>query len=153
MDSTTLRDRFRRLSRVRARDLVESAVVICVASRAEWSLRYRTLPTTARALGIGIAAVDPVLREAISAPDRFALPEWAWRRARIAAFVMRRWPFGDTCLRRALVIGNRLAVLAPDLVIGIRAATSRDVDAHAWLRISGVDLDPLAADYLAFGEP
>jgi hypothetical protein len=67
---------------------------------------------------------------------------------------MSRWPFGDTCLRHALVTGNRLAALGPELVIGVRpAATPGGVDAHAWLRIGGVDLDPLAAGYLTFGVP
>jgi hypothetical protein len=152
--SPLLRERVRRLTRVRARDLLEVAAVFSAATRTEWGLRYRTLPATARALGVGTHAIQSATQETIVEPDRLALPAWAWRRARIAAIVMRRWPFGDTCLRRALVTGNRLAPLAPQLMIGVHAAEApQDVEAHAWLRIGGVDLDPLAAEYLPFGAP
>lgn len=154
MTSLGLRRLVRRLARVRARDLVELAAASVVAARAEWGLRYSTLPATARALGVGVHALGPADQPAWIEPDRFALPDWAWRRARIASFVMRRWPFGDTCLRRALVTGSRLGALDPEIMIGIRSAGApQGIAAHAWLRIDGVDLDPLATEYLAFGAP
>ncbi len=144
-------ERVRRLLRLRPRDVAEVVAVCGAAVRAEWGLRRRTLPATAGALGVTFRAV-PSADDQIVAPDRLALPPWAWRRARIARAVMRFWPLGDTCLRRALVTGNRLSDLGPELVIGIRAGAAPRVDAHAWLRIAGVDLDPLATEYLAFGE-
>jgi transglutaminase superfamily protein len=128
--------------------------VLHAAARVEWGLRRHSLPATAGALGVGLFAGGAPSDGAPSSPDRLELPAWAWRRTRIALVIMRRWPFGDTCLRRALVIGNRLAPLAPELVIGVRpAAAPRGIQAHAWLRIDGVDLDPLATEYLAFGWP
>jgi Transglutaminase-like superfamily len=152
--SLELRRLVRRLAKVRARDLVELAAALLVATRAEWGLRYSTLPATALALGVGVHAMEPAEQPARIQPDRFALPGWAWRRARIASLVMRRWPFGDTCLRHALVTGSRLAALDPEIMIGIRAAAApQGIAAHAWLRIDGVDLDPLATEYLAFGAP
>ena len=146
------RDRLRRLGHARPRDVAEAAAALTAATRMEWGLRRHTLPTTAGLLGLTLFAGGAPSDELPSPPDRLDLPAWAWRRARIAALVMRGWPFGDTCLRRALVTGNRLASLAPELVIGVRASSaSPGLDAHAWLRIQGVDLDPLAAEYLAFG--
>ncbi|MCU1459179.1 MAG: hypothetical protein JWL73_3271 [Actinomycetia bacterium] len=147
-----MRGRLHTLRRARPSDAIEAVVIVTVAARVEWSLRRRGLPATAGGLGLTLLG-GPADDEPAGVPDRFALPDWAWRRARIARIVLRRWPFGDTCLRRALVIGNRLATLRPELVIGVRPTTNeRGVDAHAWLRIQGVDLDPLASSYLAFGE-
>lgn len=154
MGASFYRARLRKLARARPKDFFEAAAVLRAASRVEWGLRRRTLPATAGALGVALFAGGLPSDRTPAPPERLALPPWAWRRARIAFIIMRRWPFGDTCLRRALVMGNRLARLAPELVIGVRpAATTRGVDAHAWLRIGGVDLDPLASEYLAFGAP
>ena len=62
------------------------------------------------------------------------------------------WPFGNTCLRRALVMGNRLAEFEPELVLGVRPNSEASrFDAHAWVRIGTVDLDPLASDYSVLG--
>ena len=152
MGALVNRARLRRLARARPKDLVEAAAVLSAAARVEWSLRRHTLPATAGILGVALFAGEVPSDGAPTSPDRLDLPAWAWRRTRIAFIIMRRWPFGDTCLRRALVIGNRLAPLAPELVIGVRSnSVERGFDAHAWLRIDGVDLDPLAVEYLAFG--
>ena len=143
------------LVHVRPLDLVEVAAVVGAATRAEWGLRRRTLPATADALGVRLRepAADGA-DAARTADDGTALPDWAVRRAHIAEIVMRRWPLGDTCLRRALVTGNRLAALSPELVIGVRPVTAgARVDAHAWVHVCGVDLDPLAPGYFALGAP
>jgi hypothetical protein len=138
----------RRISRLRPRDVVEAFAVLAIATRIEISLRRRGLPSTAARFGVRLAkplaAAEPPM-------PRERLPAWAVRRARLVQIFMRRWPLGDTCLRKSLVIGNRLAALSPELFIGVRAA-ERDgsVAAHAWLRIRGIDIDPTSADYLAF---
>ncbi len=145
-------ERTRKLRRARPRDAVELLAICAATLRVEWCLRRQTLPVTARSLGMALFADGAPVDTEPTLPAPFALPAWAWRRARIVDVVMRRWPFGDTCLRRTLVTGNRLARLDPELVIGVRVATTRRaIDAHAWLRIDGVDLDPLATEYLAFG--
>lgn len=84
----------------------------------------------------GFATVD-------DPPD---LPRWALRRLRTVDRVMTWWPFGDTCLRRAFVDALRLRRLRPVLIIGVRLAEDA-VEAHAWLRIDGRDLDPEAAAF------
>jgi hypothetical protein len=53
-------------------------------------------------------------------------------RARATRAVLRRWPFGDGCLREALVLGRMLRDEEPRLVIGVGNA-SGDIVAHAWL--------------------
>jgi hypothetical protein len=149
-----------RMRRARPRDFAEVAAVMITAARVEWGLRRRTLPATARALGLafspsasGSAAAAADETDSYGA-DLRRLPAWATRRARIAALVMRGWPFGDTCLRRALVTGSRLSSLAPELVIGVRGREEPGgIDAHAWLRVDGIDLDPIASEFLAFGSP
>jgi hypothetical protein len=58
--------------------------------------------------------------------------------------VLRHWPFGDTCLRQALVGGHRLRRLNPTLHVGV-AKQGGEVRAHAWLVVAGVVIDPLYA--------
>jgi hypothetical protein len=50
------------------------------------------------------------------------------------------WPFGDTCLRRALVLGHHLRDQSPVLRIGVTADRSEDVAAHAWVETTDVTL-------------
>lgn len=66
------------------------------------------------------------------------------RRVRATRRIMRHWPFGDTCLRQALVSGSLLRRRSPALVVGV-ARIDGEIRAHAWLRIDGGVLDPLGA--------
>jgi hypothetical protein len=50
------------------------------------------------------------------------------------------WPFGDTCLRRALVMGHHLRDQSPVLRIGVTAGRSEPVAAHAWVETADVTL-------------
>jgi hypothetical protein len=152
--------RVERMRRVRPRDFVEVGAVMVTAARVELALRRRTLPATAQALGLAFSpsasgrAANAADETDSSGAGLRPLPAWATRRVSIAALVMRAWPFGDTCLRRALVTGSRLSSLAPELVIGVRGRSEPGgIDAHAWLRVDGIDLDPIASEYFAFGSP
>ena len=144
--------RLRKLRQVKPGDVVQGFAAVWAATRVEWGLRRRSLPETAASLGL---AFDPmVTHDAKPAAERepLDLPDWAWRRAHIGWLTVKHWPFGDTCLRRALVMGNRLKPFDPQLVVGVRVSDgSTPVDAHAWVRIGDTDLDPLARDYLVFG--
>jgi hypothetical protein len=146
MDRTQMRGNLDRLRRVRPRDLSELAAILVVSLRVERGLRRMPLPDLARQLGVPLVGFGEV------APDRehAPIPAWARRRAGLVALVMGHWPAGGTCLRRSLVTGNRLAELGPQLVVGVRSSDVQQIQAHAWLRIAGVDLDPLAADFHAF---
>ena len=133
-----------RLARVRPDDLAQAIATIVTAAKVEYCLRRHGLPATVSKLGLLFG------QPSLAPSERKALPPWAVRRARIALLLMRGWPFGDTCLRKSLVIGNRLRALSPELFIGVRSSgESGDIAAHAWLRISGIDIDPTSVDYVA----
>ena len=63
--------------------------------------------------------------------------------------VFRHLPFNDTCLRRALVLGQRIRRVDPTLVIGVRHDECGALAAHAWLVVGGVALDPLSTEFEA----
>jgi hypothetical protein len=71
--------------------------------------------------------------------DRLTARQWRgiWASERVYAL----WPFGDTCLRRALVIGFHLRDEAPVLRIGVRAlpgGAANAIAAHAWVETPSV---------------
>ena len=136
-----------RLVRLRPGDLVQALAIVAVAARIECSLRRRGLPETASRFGLRLDGPTSETSEC----EHGGIPRWAIRRARLAEILMRRWPFGDTCLRKSLVIGNRIAALSPQLLIGVRAAEDDgSIAAHAWLRVCGIDIDPASAEFVAF---
>ena len=107
----------------------------------ELSLRLRGLPKTCRAFGIKLELDGRApTSDCASLPARF-LPV-----ARRAHQIVRRWPFGDTCLRRCVLLGWQINSLDPVLRIGIRMADGGLV-AHSWLEVDGRPLDPEAARY------
>lgn len=124
--------------------------MLAVAVTVELSLRRSTLPDTARRLGIELdLSGGPSADAADAAPP--TLPVTARRNVRTVENVVGRWPFGDTCLRRCLVLGQRLRRLHPVLVVGARRTSDGAVAAHSWLVVGGRSLDPTAADFLALG--
>ena len=62
-----------------------------------------------------------------------------------------RWRAGDTCLRRCLLLGQRLRRLDPVLRIGVRRDEPGAFQAHSWLKISGRSLDIGSADFETLG--
>lgn len=123
----------------RAADVVATVATVAITEVGLRSVGVRRLADRAGVrLGTGDAPVAP--------GDGSALPVWAQRRLRTVDRVITRWPFGDTCLRRTFVGAVRLRRLDPVLVIGVRLADDA-VEAHAWLRIAGVDLDPEAEGF------
>jgi len=137
-----------RVARLRPGDVVQAIATLIAAARIELSLRRRGLPATASRFGLRLGGPSSPTDTPL---PRHPLPSWAIRRARLAVALMRWWPFGDTCLRKSLVIGNRLAELSPQLFIGVRSSGGQPFTAaHAWLQINGIDIDPTSADYVAF---
>ena len=126
-----------------------------VAVFVEVGLRLMTLSRLARILGVPLAAGEQASATAPQPPgDPAGLPSWARGRIRATRRVLHRWPFGDTCLRQALVTGQRLRRLDPLLHVGV-AKMDGEVRAHAWLVVSGVVVDPLraASSYLSLTAP
>jgi hypothetical protein len=144
--------RWRLLRAVPIREWPAVVAAVGVAALAEIELRVSKLPSTARRLGVPLAVQRPGLA-APTGPETAAalepspyqprLPNWAKLRLRAVHRVMRHWPFGDTCLRQALVAGQRLRKLHPVLQVGV-AKDDGVVKAHAWLQIDGISLDPAA---------
>ncbi|MBI4913937.1 MAG: lasso peptide biosynthesis B2 protein [Acidobacteria bacterium] len=75
------------------------------------------------------------------------------RLALLAGMAGRRGLLRATCLRQALAVHFilRRRGLAPCLRIGVRRREGR-LDAHAWVELEGVPLDPSPLDHLAFEE-
>jgi len=122
---------------------------LMVASVVEIGLRTLRLPRLARSLGVPLS-----LGESGPMPPGgyLKLSPRSLLRMRASARVMRHWPFGDTCLRNALVTGQRLRRLDPILRVGV-AKDHGVVRAHAWLEISGVSLDPGAPSVFSLLQP
>ena len=116
---------------------------IALFGRVELGLRTGDLPTLARRLGLQLGdASEPVARRPGAMTGRQV-------REALAAVtrVSRRWPAGDTCLRRCLVLGTLLAPVHPMLAIGVRRGDDGTIGAHSWLVVNGTSLDPMAAQY------
>jgi hypothetical protein len=113
-----------------------------VAVVVEVGLRTTTLPRLARVLGSPLT-VDGFEAYAVPA-DAPRLPDWAVRRMNAVRRVLRHWPFGDSCLRHALVSGALLRRLQPALQLGV-AKVDGEIRAHAWLVVSGTVVDPRRA--------
>ena len=98
------------------------------------------LPHLARLLGtpltLGSSILDEPRRQSSAA---FTLPGYAVRRIAAARRILRHWPFGDTCLRQALVSGHLLRRLRPTLQIGVSKVEDQ-VRAHAWIVVEGTAL-------------
>ncbi len=130
------------LPRIRPSEVPGLMAALSVAVVVELGLRTTTLPRLARALGTPLA-VDGYDAYADGA-DGVLLPRWAVLRMHTAQRVLRHWPFGDTCLRQALVCGWLVRRLGPALQLGV-AKVEGEVRAHAWLVVNGTVVDPRRA--------
>lgn len=127
------------------RRLTEPWMVAAVACRVEWHLRRRTpLPRICSSLGVHLE-LDGEPAQAYR-----WLPWWAGVSARWTDRIIRHLPFPDTCLRRCLVLGGRISALQPVLRIGVRSCTQR-IEAHSWLEVGGLALDPSAPRFTMLG--
>lgn len=136
-------------------ELPATLAALALAVVVEIGLRTTSLPRLARLLGTPLAVTDDSRRTDDSeGAVEAVLPAKAKRQVRATRRVLRHWPFGDTCLRQALVSGQRLRRLDPTLHVGV-ARIEGEIRAHAWLVIGGGVLDPLAAasSYLTLSRP
>jgi hypothetical protein len=129
------------------------AIIIIVAVIVEVGLRYSTLPRLTWLLGVRLAQNPETQEEPDPAPPPDLPVSWIHRRAVAVNRVFRHWPFDNTCLRRALVLGQRIRRLDPALVIGVRLDDTGTLAAHAWIAVAGVALDSLATQYAPLGPP
>jgi len=105
----------------------------------EAGLRIVSLPRLARWLQV------PLTLDRSSAPvgrlDQLPLTEAEGDLLDTARRVLRHRPFNGTCLRRALIAGYVLRHYDPRLRIGV-AKSFGQVEAHAWVEVGGISLDP-----------
>lgn len=123
----------------------ETAAAVARLGVIEIGLRRSTVPDLCRRLGIGI----DVDNATAPGPDPAVLPRWAATPVRACLAVAARWPAGDTCLRRCLLVGHRLRALGPVLRIGVRRDEAGAFGAHAWLELDGRTLDASAGGFTA----
>lgn len=129
--------RRRALTSLSAADWGEIIVSTIIACLVEVGIRLLPLPRLSRALGVPLSTRPT---EATPTPARASAG--TVHQVRLVRRVMRHWPWGDTCLRHALVLGNRLRRLDPVLRVGVGRFDDA-VRAHAWLEIEGRVLDPI----------
>lgn len=135
---------FGRLRGVGPRDLLTAGGLAGWAATIEVGLRLTTLPRVAALMGVRIQ-VDGVHGRPGSATDVLLSPAER-RRIDLAGRVLRRGPFEDSCLRRAMLAARILRRRDHAVRIGVRKVDGA-VKAHAWLELDGVSLDPDAVDF------
>jgi hypothetical protein len=118
-----------------------------VAGATEVGMRSLSLPRLARLAGLRLGTQPPAAPDAHGPVTDLLTPDQRrriWATERVYAV----WPFGDTCLRRALVMGHHLRAESPVLRIGVSAgSTARGgaeergpIAAHAWVETPDVTL-------------
>jgi hypothetical protein len=139
--------RVRKLAVLRPLDLVQIPVLAGLLLAIEAGLRSTRVDKVARVVGVRFLPTDEA--EHADLPEPLSPAERRWTNN--AARLVRRWPLAATCLRRSLLLGWILRKRQPTLTLGVRSENGV-VQAHAWIRLGSIDLDPMAADYLPFGE-
>jgi hypothetical protein len=128
--------------------VTEVLLALGVAVLVELGLRITDVSTVARLCGVRLDLTSPSAVD----PPPLTLPTRVRRQVRAVDHVMRRWPFGDTCLRRCLVLGQRVRAVDPVLRIGVALGPGEEFRAHAWLEVGGHVLNGEVGSFIAFGE-
>ena len=115
-------------------------VIICLAVlvRVEGNLRRRAPLAELSSQELG--------RSPQTVADVVSLSARQMRSVRVVDTLFAFWPWKGTCLRRSLVLTNRLSASSPRLRVGVRRDSGR-MTAHAWVEIDGVSWDPEARRY------
>lgn len=121
---------------------VLQAWAVVALARVELALRRgRPLPTICDRFAVPLGAAIDVSGLELASMDEIQ------HRVRVVVAVARRWPFGDTCLRRCLAIGLLIRTHEPRLHLGVRRNESGEITAHSWLVVGGRSIDPASAAY------
>jgi hypothetical protein len=124
-------------------DLTRTAAAVLLALVVEVGLKTLTLPRLSGLLGVPL---ETGAQRQVEVADPVVVPHWARRRLAATRRALKHWPFGDSCLRLALVGGFLVRRLDPALRIGV-AKHEGEIKAHAWLEIGGLSLDPGSVDF------
>jgi hypothetical protein len=144
--------------------MVLPALVVAIA--VEIGLRRLRLPTLCRIVGARFdgespangsdgAPPDTAQSARLTAVDPSSRPRVVARRhiswALASHGVLRRLPWPDTCLRRALLDACGWRRLGPTLRIGVKRVDGV-IKAHAWLDVGTTSFDPEAPNYLVLNQ-
>lgn len=108
----------------------------------EVGLRVLPLPRLCRLMSVRLD-----LESGTPANGLWAAPQKRARTVRAVFRATASWPFGDTCLRRCLLLARALRGADPVIRIGVRRAEDGAFSAHSWLEVDGASLDPMSADF------
>ena len=112
---------------------------LLVLAVVEVGLRLFPLPRLCRLLGVRLD-----LESGGPATGVWPVPQVFGRTARAVLRATRWWPFGDTCLRRCLLLARALREFSPIIRIGVRREENGAFSAHSWLEVGGASLDPMS---------
>ena len=114
----------------------------------EAGLRLLNLPRLCR-----VIAVRLDLDSGGPAAGMWPVPQVYARTVRAVLRATRWWPFGDTCLRRCLLLARALRAHDPVIRIGVRREANGAFSAHSWLEVDGASLDPMSARFATLAAP
>jgi len=121
------------------RDMANLVQYTLVAAAIEVGLRTLTLPRLCRFLHITLDASPSA--GPIGSPVDIGLSRNEARKLVLAGRLLRRRPFDDTCLRRAMLGAWILRTRDHAIRIGVVKAHGV-VRAHSWLELDGISLEP-----------
>ena len=129
-------------------DIVQILRLSAKLLQIEILLRRRPIATVAPRFGVQFLRSPDERPHADDPNIRYTADEWRW--VKNHKRIVKRWPWDKSCLRRSLLLGWILRHREPDLMIGARTGDDGTIEAHAWIRLDGVDMDIEAQNYLAF---
>ncbi|MGC0142895.1 lasso peptide biosynthesis B2 protein [Pseudactinotalea sp. Z1732] len=104
----------------------------------EFSLRTTSVDVVARRFGAPLVRERRSSQAPVSPTTELSVREV--RQLQIQRRVLALPFINGTCLRTSVMTGYILRERCPELVIGVRK-TDGKVEAHAWIRVDGADLD------------
>lgn len=112
---------------------------LAVLAAVEAGLRLLPLPRLCRVLAVRLD-----LESAGPSSGAWLVPQRHAQAMRAVLRATRWWPFGDTCLRRCLLLARALRRYDPVIRIGVRRESGGAFSAHSWLEVGGASLDPMS---------
>lgn len=121
---------------------------LALLAAVELGLRLLRLPRLCQVLAVrlDLESGNPVA-------GLWPVPQTYGRSVRAVLRATRWWPFGDTCLRRCLLLARALQAQRPVLRIGVRREPDGGFSAHSWLEVDGASLDPMSARFATMAVP
>ena len=137
-----------RLREIAISDVIQLARLSVKMLRIELLLRTQPVASVVPRFGVNFLRSEHEQPRSDDPNIRYTPQEWQW--VKNHKRIVKRWPWDKSCLRRSLLLGWILRHRDPDLMIGARTGDDGEIEAHAWIRLDGVDLDIESRSYTAF---